>query len=181
MITPWPRESSEYLADCRIFKVRKDRVTDPRTGAGHEMFVLEHPNWVNILPLTNDDQIVLVRQWRQGTRTVELETPGGMVDPGETPEDCARRELLEETGYQADTLTVIGQVNANPAYQDNHLHYVLAEGCRQVAEPSLDHAEDLEVELVPVTRIPQLVASGEITHSIVIAGLYHLHRAGKLA
>ena len=138
VITPWPRESSEYLADCRIFKVRKDRVTDPRTGAGHEMFVLEHPNWVNILPLTNDDQIVLVRQWRQGTRTVELETPGGMVDPGETPEDCARRELLEETGYQADTLTVIGRVNANLV--DQTRKGPLAEACGSLVQAC--HGDD---------------------------------------
>ena len=181
MIHPWPLKSSEYLADCRIFKVRKDLVTDPRNGADHEMFVLEHPNWVNILPLTNDGRIILVRQWRQGTRSVELETPGGMVDPGEAPTDCAGRELLEETGYQAERLTILGEVKPNPAYQDNQLHYVLADGCHKVAEPSLDHAEDLEVVLVPIKEIPQLIARGEIMHSIVVAGLYHLHLAGKIA
>ncbi len=98
---PWQIQSSEILVDCRIFKVRKDVVVSPRTGQPHDMFVLEQPNWVNVIPLTSDEQVVMVEQWRHGTRSVHLETPGGLMDDGETLEQCAERELLEEARLQS--------------------------------------------------------------------------------
>jgi 8-oxo-dGTP pyrophosphatase MutT (NUDIX family) len=174
MIRPWQMQASGPVFDGRIFRVRQDRVVSPRNGGVHDMYVLEHPDWVNVIPLTADDQVVLVEQWRHGTRTVELETPGGMMEKGESPTACAHRELREETGYEPTGLQLLGTVSPNPATQSNRQHYVLATGCRRVADPALDHAEDIEVRLVPRTDLPRLVRDGIIRHGIVIGGFYWL-------
>ncbi|MBM3858638.1 MAG: NUDIX hydrolase [Verrucomicrobia bacterium] len=179
VIQPWPRKSSEQKLDCRIFKVRKDVVVNPRNNSLHDMYALDMDNWVNVIPLTPDQQIILIHQWRHGTRSVQLETPGGLMDhPGETPEECARRELLEETGYEAGELVHLGSVHPNPAIQGNLQHYVLATNCRKVAGLTLDHAEDIAVTLAPLADIPRMIRAGEITHGIVIGGFYwlELHR-----
>ena len=138
------------------------------------MYVLHHPNWVNIIPLTPDEQVILVEQWRHGSQTVELETPGGLMDNDETPEQCARRELLEETGYEAAALVHLATVRPNPAIQNNLQHYILASGCRKVGEPVLDQAEDIAVRLAPLVQIDDMIRSGEIAHGIVIGGFYWL-------
>jgi 8-oxo-dGTP pyrophosphatase MutT (NUDIX family) len=178
VIRPWQLTHSEPLVDCRIFKVRKDIVVNPRTGQPYDMFVVENPNWVNVIPLTHDEQVVMVEQWRHGTRSVQLETPGGLMDTGETPEQCARRELLEETGYEAAEVVRLGTTHPNPAIQNNLQHYVLATGCRRVAAPALDHAEDIVVRLAPLADVPDMIRAGKITHGIVIGGFYwlELHR-----
>jgi ADP-ribose pyrophosphatase len=181
VIRPWQIEQSEEIVDCRVFKVRKDVTVNPRTGVAHDMYVLEQPHWVNVIPLTPDEQVILVRQWRHGSQTVELETPGGLMDKDELPEQCARRELLEETGYEAADLVHLGAVRPNPAIQNNTQHYLLATGCRKVAEPKLDRAEDITVRLVPLADIPRMIESGEITHGIVIGGFYWLHLYRKRA
>jgi ADP-ribose pyrophosphatase len=175
VIKPWPVNRSETQLDCRIFKVRKDVVTNPRNGTPHEMYVMENPDWVNVIPLTADDQVVMVRQWRHGTRSVHLETPGGLMEASESPEECGRRELLEETGYEAGEVKLLGTVHPNPAIQNNRQHYVLATNCRKVAELSLDHAEDIAVQLAPLAQVPQMIQSGQITHGIVIGGFYWLN------
>jgi len=172
---PWRIHSSEVVADCRIFKVRKDMAVSPRTGQSHEMFVLEQPNWVNVIPLTPDDQVIMVEQWRHGTRSVHLETPGGLMDDGETPEQSARRELLEETGYEASEVIRLGTVHPNPAIQTNLQHYILAKDCRKTTELKLDHAEDISVKLVPLADVPRMIETGGITHGIVIGGFYWLN------
>jgi len=175
MIQPWPIQSSEQKLDCRIFQVRKDVVVNPRNGTQHDMYVLENPNWVNVIPITPDERVILVRQWRHGTRSVHLETPGGLMDPNETPLDCARRELREETGYEPGELIHLGTVHPNPATQSNLQHYIFAKDCRKVADLKLDHAEDIEIELAPLAEIPKMIQTGKITHGIVIGGFYWLH------
>jgi len=172
---PWPIQSSEPVTDCRIFKVRKDVVLNPRTGQPHEMFVLEQPNWVNIIPLTADEQVIMIEQWRHGTRSLHLETPGGLMDDGESPEQCARRELLEETGYEAGQIVQIGTVHPNPSIQDNVQYYELATNCHKVSDLKLDHAEDSTVRLIPLADVTRLIETGKITHGIVIGGFYWLN------
>jgi ADP-ribose pyrophosphatase len=173
-IKPWRVQRSEPVADCRIFKVRKDVTVNPRTGQPHDMYVLEPPDWVNIIPLTPGEQVIMIEQWRHGTRSVHLETPGGLMDAGETPEQCARRELLEETGYEADRIIHLGTVHPNPAIQTNQQHYVVAKDCRKVAELSLDHAEDIAVRIIPLDAVHRMIERGQITHGIVIGGFYWL-------
>ena len=126
----WKRLESTRISDHRIFKLREDRVVNPRTGDEHQMVVLENPDWVNIVALTSEREVVFVEQYRQGSETVELEIPGGMMDPGETdPVATAVRELAEETGYTGQNSRKIGECFANPAIMNNQVHTVLVENC----------------------------------------------------
>jgi 8-oxo-dGTP pyrophosphatase MutT (NUDIX family) len=163
----WPRRSSRQLADYRLFRLRADSCVSPRTGVEHEFLVLETSDWVNVIALTDRDQVVLIRQFRCGRATVSLEIPGGLIDPGEPPAEAAARELLEETGYQADRWTALGTIEPNPAILSNLCHTFLAEGCRRTRPPALDEREDISVEERPLAEVPALLARGEITHALV--------------
>ena len=122
----WKRLRAFPAEDYRIFKVASHEAAHPTTEVVRRVNVITSPDWVNVIALTPDDQVVMVRQHRAGTDTITLEIPGGMIDPGEGPLDGGRRELLEETGYVADTWIHIGSVEPNPAIQDNTCHTLLA-------------------------------------------------------
>jgi 8-oxo-dGTP pyrophosphatase MutT (NUDIX family) len=173
VIESWLKFSSKILGDYRVFQLRQDRSRSPRTGKDHDFYVLDTGDWINVVPLTSDGQIVLIRQYRHGTEEVTLEIPGGMVDAADSsPRDSAERELLEETGYSAVTFIHIGTVTPNPAILNNRCHTFLATNARPVGLPQLDGSEDIEFELVDQGIIPQLVVSGQITHALVIAAFY---------
>jgi ADP-ribose pyrophosphatase len=174
MPKPWKKVRSSPIGDFRIFKLRSDVCVSPRTGKEHDFFVLDSVNWVNILAVTPDRQLVMVEQYRVGSNTMELEIPGGMMDPGETdPVATAVRELQEETGYEGEKARVLGRIWSNPAILSNTTFTVLIENCRLKHEVKFDGAEDLATHLVPVTEVPKLVADGKIGHSLVVVALYH--------
>ena len=175
---PWERESSEQLADCRVFKVRRDLSLDPRDRRAHDFYVIEAPDWVNVIPMTGDGRVILIEQYRHGTGELSLEIPGGMVDAGESPRDAAARELLEETGYEAGEVTLLGRTRPNPAIQDNWIHTFLARGVEYRCEPENAGTEQTVVRLAPLERIPSLIEEGKITHSLVVTGFYLLGLAG---
>ncbi len=182
MLKPWERLSSKPAGDYCVFRVRADRVRSPRTDREHEFYVIESVDWVNVVALTSDGQMVMIEQYRHGSNTVELEIPGGMMDEGDaTPEAAAVRELREETGYAGENPRIIGQVFPNPAIMNNRCYTVLVENCRCVHPLEWDHGEDLITRLLPVAEVPKLVASGKIRHCIVVAALYafELWRAGQ--
>jgi 8-oxo-dGTP pyrophosphatase MutT (NUDIX family) len=170
---PFTTLSQELLADYRIFRLRKDRCRSPRTQGEHDFYVLEADSWVNVVALTPDEQIILIEQYRFGVGQITLEMPGGIIDPGETPLEAAARELIEETGYQADAISVLGHVDPNPAILNNRCYTALALGCRNIAGQSLDEKEDIAVRLLPIADVPQLLASGQITHALVWAAYLH--------
>jgi len=155
----------------------------PTSGEEHDFYCIESAEWVNVVPVTTDGQVVMVRQFRHGSQTLTLEIPGGMIDAGETPAEAALRELLEETGYTAERAIPAGAVNPNPALFGNRVHTFVAPGVEKVAEIRNEGAEETWVELVPVSEIPRLVRAGEIDHALVLAGLYQwelLRRAGEV-
>jgi len=174
MITPWKKVGSKPVGDFRIFKLRSDVCINPRTGKEHDFFVLDTVGWVNVIALTPARELVMVQQYRVGSQTVELEIPGGMMDPGETdPVATAVRELREETGYEGENARLLGKVWSNPAILNNHTFTVLIENCHLRHDVNFDHGEDLTTRLVPAAEIPQLVADEKISHSLVVVALYH--------
>ena len=124
---------------------------------------------MNIIPVTSDRSVVMIRQYRHGQGQVTLEIPGGLVDPGDTPQEAASRELLEETGYGSEDWAKIGEVNPNPALFGNRCYTYLAQNVKRTRPPSFDQTEDIEEVLLPLQDIPGMIRKGEIDHAIVIA------------
>ena len=171
MIEKWEILESRMDRDYRVFRLRADRAVSPRTGQSQEFYTIESPNWVNVVPLTPDGNVVMIRQYRHGSREVELEIPGGLVEEPDSRE-AALRELVEETGYTGDRATFLGSVNPNPAIFSNHCHTYLVENVRKTRALTLDPNEDIEVELVPLSHVPPLIADGTINHALVIAAFH---------
>ena len=170
----WRRVRSEQVADCRVFRVRRDRSANPRGGGEHDFYCIEAPDWINIIPLTARDEVVMIEQYRHGAGEATLEIPGGMVDAGESPREAAAREMLEETGYAARDIIPLGKSRPNPAIQDNWIHTFLARGAEFQAAPSFDSTEHTAVRLVPLRDVPALVADGTLTHALVNLAFYKL-------
>ncbi|MFO0960489.1 MAG: NUDIX hydrolase [Isosphaeraceae bacterium] len=183
MIRPFARQRSRVVLETPIFSLREDDATHPRTGVERTYYVLQSPTYVNVVALTTGGKLILVRQWRHGIRDICLELPAGLAEPGESPEHAAARELLEETGYEAGRVTLLGQVQPNPAHQDNLLFTVLAEDCREVEQgPGPDEGEDIEVELIEPADLAGLYRSGVLQNAMVVCGLFRwLDSRGRIA
>jgi ADP-ribose pyrophosphatase len=166
--------------DYDVFRIRRHVARHPQTGQRHTFSVLEGPDWVNVIALTSDDDVVLVRQFRHGTERVTLEVPGGCVDPGESPLQAARRELREETGYTAASWRLLGRVEPNPAIQTNACHVFLALEAQLAHDQEPDPAEVMAVERQPLGSMGARILAGDITHALVVAafGLLVMHSGG---
>jgi ADP-ribose pyrophosphatase len=171
----WTISETIPLADCKVFSVHKNLASAPGETALHDFYVLRAHNWVNVIPVTPDGQVVLIEQYRHGIDAVTLEVPGGMVEPDEPSSfSAATRELLEETGYVAEEIIFLGRNHPNPAIQDNHCDSYFARNVKKVQEPQFDSNEDIELKLVPYQAIPGLISTGAITHALVIVAFHYL-------
>ncbi|HYE32589.1 MAG TPA: NUDIX hydrolase [Methylomirabilota bacterium] len=173
-VEKWKSLGSKPAGDYRIFKIRSDIKVSPRTGEAHDFYILEAVNWVTVIALTTDNKLVMVEQYRHGSDTVELEAPGGMMDPEDTsPVETAVRELREETGYEGTSAELIGQTFPNPAIMNNLCYTVLVRGCELKHKLHLDQTEDLATTLVEPEAVHDLIAKGRIGHSLVVVALYY--------
>ncbi len=170
----WPTLEEGPLDDYRVFSLQQVRRRSPRTGTVGTFQVLHTPSWVNVVALTDDQDVVLIRQYRHGLDSVTLEIPGGLVDAGEEPASAAARELLEETGYAGRAPVWLGNVHPNPAIQTNVCSTWLIPGAHLVGPPRPDDEEHIVVELAPLATIEGLIRRGDISHALVVCAFHHL-------
>ncbi len=167
----WQKLRIEPHATTRIFDVTRAIYRHPERAAEQDFFVINAPDWVNVLALTADRHLVLVRQFRYGTDEFSTEIPGGVMDAGEDPIAAGLRELREETGFVGAKARLLGTVHPNPAMQSNRCHLVLVEDARPVAELEWDPDEEMEIMTKPVDEVYALAYAGGITHAMVLDAL----------
>jgi 8-oxo-dGTP pyrophosphatase MutT (NUDIX family) len=162
---------TEPHATTRIFEVVRALYQHPRRERAQDFFVINAPDWVNVVALTPERHLVLVRQFRFGINDFSLEIPGGIIDPGEDPVTAGLRELREESGYVGTSARLLGSVHPNPAMQSNRCHLVLVEGACRAAELEWDPDEEFTIMTRPVDEVYALAEQGGITHALVLDGL----------
>lgn len=171
-LKPWREVARETLLDCRIFEVERSTARSPIDGETHDFFRILSRDWVQIVALTPDREVVMVRQYRHGPSGFVLEIPGGLVDDGEDPAAAAARECLEETGYRVGEVRSLGSVNPNPALHAHRLHAFYAFDAMPAGPIRNTGTEQTEVELVPVDRLAEMLVAGRIDHALVAVTLW---------
>ncbi len=172
MTRAWPLVGSERVFDAGLFSVTRDRASSPRTGGQHDFYLLHMVDWLMAVPLTVEGKLVMVRQYRHGSRAASLELPGGLHDAeNEEPDAGAARELEEETGFAGGKLSMLGQLRPQPALMSNRIWIYLAKDVCKTREARPDAGEDIEVVLLETQDARRRVASGEIDNAMTVAAL----------
>ena len=173
----WEPISSAYDADAGLilFEKRIDQLKNPRNGKVFDRLVLESVDWVNLVAIDQQQRCIMIRQYRFGVGYSTLETPGGMVDPGEDSKIAAARELLEETGYASNHWTYLGAVEPNPAIHNNLCHHWLAEKCYVAQAQDLGEGELIQVHAMTEQEVRQAVTSGEVKHALALSCLSRVY------
>ena len=174
----WEILNSHYLFRRKWMNVREDRVRLPNGVTIEEFHVLEYPDWVCILPLTDDYNVVLVEHYRHGIGRLGVEFPAGVVDPGVSVEAAARRELVEETGYEASEFVSLGAVAPEPSRHSNFAHIMVASGATRVREPKPDDNEVITVRRWPIRDLVHLLEEEQFVHSVHSVAILRAHLAG---
>ncbi|HET9745012.1 MAG TPA: NUDIX hydrolase [Chitinophagaceae bacterium] len=179
----WKALSSEYLFRDLWFKVRKDICQTPSGKIIDPYYVYEFPEWVTAFALTDDNRVILVKQFRHPVSEICIELPGGCVDDADKDFQTAMaRELLEETGYTFSSYESLGKISANPSTNTNWMHMFLATGGKKVGEQNLDHNEEIIVELITIDELKDLLRENKIVQAMhVTTILYALEKIGGLS
>lgn len=165
--------STHPMADCRVFSVVKNRCRRESDQKESDYFVIQSSDFVNVLALTKQKEVVMVRQFRHGREGYSWEIPGGLVDPGEAPLDAGVRELKEETGYVGSAARIYATCSPNPAIMNNTCHFVLVEDVVFSGSLDWDENEEIEVRMIPLSEIKEYCRDGRIHHSMTLSALYH--------
>ena len=170
----WTEEKRKQVFNCNVFSIWESYCSPPEThikrGKAKVFSVLEARDWVMVIPVIdspNGKQFVMVRQWRHGSQSLSLEFPGGVLEPGETPEDAAMRELHEETGYMPKNIRKLGELSPNPAIMSNKIHFYLAEDLKNGGKQYLDEDEYVEIALVDTEGVIQGIGEKPYIHALI--------------
>jgi 8-oxo-dGTP pyrophosphatase MutT (NUDIX family) len=177
-MTPWKKLSSSYLLQRWWMNLRVDRVLLPNGVELPEYHVVEHPNWVAVVCLTEEGKVLMVEQYRYAVNQASLELPAGAIEDGEDPLAAAKRELLEETGHEADDWTFLGRCAQDPSRQTNFAYFYVARNARKVAEQELDESELLTIHPYVPAEVLEMVDREEIVHGLHVAALLWAWRQG---
>lgn len=169
----WKLLSSTYLFKDNWATLRADRCQMPDGRIVEPYYVLEYPDWVNAVAFTENNEVILIRQYRHAAGEVILELPGGCIDAGESPEEAVKRELLEETGYAFETLEPLVSLYANPSTSKNKTYSFIAKNGKKVQEQSLDGNEEIVVELVDIPRLKELLYSNQFGQALHASALFY--------
>jgi ADP-ribose pyrophosphatase len=169
----WQKRTDTTLVKTRVFDLHRTRFHHPTRAVERDFVVIHPPDWVNIVALTRNRQLVLVKQYRFGIEGFSLEIPGGMMEAGEKPIATARRELREETGFVGKSARILGRVHPNPAIQSNRCHFVLIQDAVASAAQSWDADEEIKVTTLPVDEVLARARAGGITHGLVLDALFY--------
>lgn len=168
----WKVLKSEYLFRRPWLTVRRDCVELPDGRQNPEFYVLEYPDWVNVIAITEDGKFVMERQYRHGLGKTCFEIPAGVIEEGEDPLDAAKRELMEETGYGEGKWRKIMTISGNSSTTDNLSHCYVAEGVRKISGQHLDSTEDLEIVLLDTAQVKDLMVNDQIKQALMAAPLW---------
>lgn len=167
----WRHVATEQGEDLGILQVRFDWLEHPRSKEVMKRLVLESVDWINVVALTPDRRSVMVEQYRFGISDCTIETPGGMVDAGETPLAAAKRELMEETGYTSDQWQYLGAVEPNPAFHPHLCHHFLAENCVLTHEPQFGSGEEIQISLLSLEELQSAMRKQTLRHVLALSAL----------
>ena len=168
----WETLDKEYLVKRPWLTARRDTVKLPSGVVMDEYYVLEYPDWINVIARTKDGNFVFIRQYRYALGQACFELVAGVVEQGEAPVDAAKRELLEETGYAGGEWQEIMTISANASTMNNLTHCFLAEGVEKVAEQNLEATEDIEVHIMTTEEVRSLMEKGEMKQALMAAPLW---------
>lgn len=169
----WKTLSSKYLSKHIYFTAREDRCEMPDGRIVDPYFVVEMPSSVCAMAITEDEQVILVKQYRHPIEASILELPGGFIDEQEQGETALARELLEETGYTFSAIHYLGSVAGNPGVLNNFTGLYLATGGKKVAGQKLDHNEEIEIQLFPLQEVKDMLMRNEIKQALHATCLFY--------
>ncbi len=172
MVKHWPLLSTRNLLDLGLLKIDQDTALSPRTGDEFKFTIIRMPDIVQVIPLTTDGKLVMIHQYRHGSRAVGLEVPGGLIDPEDaSPHDAAIRELEEETGYGSGVVVQLAELRPQPALMSNRVSFFLIKNVEYRRIPDLDRAEDIEMVLVNPSEIGPMIQDGRIHNATTVTAL----------